>query len=489
MLKSGFESWLPSHCSRRYPAQCMPPQLTALIMAAGQGTRMRSALPKVLHPVCGVPMVHWVVAAARAAGADRVVCITRPGDGVGEALPDGVGEALPEGVESAPQTEGEGTGSAVLAARAALEQSESAVVLSGDVPLISAKVIEGLVASHREEGAAATLLTTDELDPTAYGRIVRAPDDSVERIVETKRTEGVPPEVLALREINIGTYAFDARALLTALDEVGETDGERYLTGVFPLLRERGSKVVAFKTVDTLGAMGVNTRADLMDVTRHAQLRILAAHARAGVTFTAPDTVEVHAGVQIGEDTTVASGVTLRGATRVGAGCMVGPHTTMTDAELGDGVSVLHSVLTECRVADGATIGPFAYLRPEADVRDGAKIGTFVEVKKSVVGRGAKVPHLSYIGDADIGDRANLGAGAITANYHRGAKNRTTIGEGAHTGVHNSFVAPVRVGDGAYTGAGSVITSDVPDGALGVARTPQKNIEGYREQIEQEQQR
>ena len=457
----------------------MAPPLTALIMAAGQGTRMRSELPKVLHPVCGVPMVHWVVSAARAAGADRVVCVTRPGDGVDEALP--------EGVEAAPQGEGEGTGAAVLAARDTLEQSNTVVVLSGDVPLVSAQTIEGLVATHHDEEAAATLLTTDDLDPTAYGRIVRAEDGSVEEIVETKSTEGVPEEVLAIREINIGTYAFDGPALVAALDEVGLTDGERYLTGVFPVFRSRGSMVAAFKTSDTLGAMGVNTRADLMEVTRHAQRRILAAHARAGVSFTAPDSVQVDAQVEIGTDTTIAAGVTLRGATRIGAGCSVGPQTTVTDAELGDGVSVLHSVLAECRVADGATLGPFAYLRPEADVREGAKIGTFVEVKKSVVGAGAKIPHLSYIGDADVGENANVGGGAITANYHRGVKNRTTIGQDAKTGVHNSFVAPVRVGDAAYTGAGSVITDDVPDGALGVSRAPQRNIEGYRERIEEDE--
>src|SRR4051794_14603448 len=352
----------------------MAPQLTALIMAAGQGTRMRSALPKVLHPVCGVPMVHWVIAAARAAGADRVVCVTRPGDGVGEALPDGV--------EAAPQSEGEGTGSAVLAARAALEQSETVVVLSGDVPLVAAEVIAGLVHSHRDEGATATLLTTDELDPTAYGRIVRAGDGSVERIVETKKTEGVPADVLAIKEINIGTYAFAGPELVRALDDVGETDGERYLTGVFPIFRERGLKVAAHKTHDTLGAMGVNTRADLMEVTRHAQRRVLARHAREGVTFSAPDSVQVDANVEIGADTRIGAGVVLRGATRVGAGCELGPQATVTDAEVGDGVTLLHSVLVECRVADGATIGPFAYLRPEADVRDGAKIGTFVEVKK-----------------------------------------------------------------------------------------------------------
>src|SRR3954468_6367393 len=319
----------------------MAPPFTALIMAAGQGTRMKSELPKVLHPVCGVPMVHWVIAAARAAGADRVVCVTRPGDGVAEHLPDGV--------ESAPQIEGEGTGAAVLAARDALESSEAVVILSGDVPLVSAATIEGLVDKHRTENAAATLLTTDGLDPTAYGRIVRDADGSVREIVETKRTEGVPDEVLAIREINIGTYAFDGPELVKALDEVGETDGERYLTGVFPILRERGLPVVAYKTNDTLGAMGVNTRADLMEGTRHAQRRILAAHARAGVTFTAPEAVQVDAGVEIGEDTTIGAGVTLRGATTVGGRCTIGPQATLTDAELGDGVSVLHAVLNECR--------------------------------------------------------------------------------------------------------------------------------------------
>src|SRR3954471_12579816 len=288
-------------------------QLTALIMAAGQGTRMKSALPKVLHPVCGVPMVHWVIAAARAAGADRVVCVTRPGDGVAEQLP--------EGVEHAPQHAGEGTGSAVLAAREALEQSETVVVLSGDVPLVSAELIEDLVAKHRDAGATATLLTTDELDPTAYGRIVRTAEGDVERIVETNSTEGVPPEVLAIREINIGTYAFGGPELVRALDEVAETDGERYLTGVFPIMRERGLTVAAFKTSDTLGAMGVNNRADLMEVTHHAQRRILNRLARDGVTFTAPDSVDIDATVEIGEDTTVGAGVTLRGQTKIGARC------------------------------------------------------------------------------------------------------------------------------------------------------------------------
>jgi bifunctional UDP-N-acetylglucosamine pyrophosphorylase/glucosamine-1-phosphate N-acetyltransferase len=457
----------------------MAPQLTALIMAAGHGTRMRSSLPKVLHPVCGVPMVNWVIEAARAAGADRVVCVTRPGQGLAEALP--------AGAEIVEQTDGEGTGAAVLAAREALEQSDRVIVLSGDVPLTSAELIAGLLDEHEREHAAATLLTTDKIDPTAMGRIVRGAGGLVEQIVETKDPNGVPKEVLANREINIGTYVFDGPGLVRALDAAGvEENGERYLTSVFPILRENGLKIAAYMTDDTLAAKGVNNRADLMEVTRHAQRRILDAHARAGVTFSAPDSVAVDAGVEIGADTTIAAGVTLRGRTRLGERCQIGPQTTITDSELGDEITVPHSFLVGCRIADKVAIGPFAYLRPEADIRTGAKVGTFVEVKKSTIGEGAKVPHLSYIGDADVGSRANLGAGTITANYHRGRKTRTTIGEGVHTGVHTALVAPVNVGDAAYTGAGSVITEDVPEGALAVSRPEQKNIEDYAKRIEEE---
>jgi bifunctional UDP-N-acetylglucosamine pyrophosphorylase/glucosamine-1-phosphate N-acetyltransferase len=407
------------------------------------------------------------------------VCVTRPGQGLAESLP--------AGAEAVEQTEGEGTGAAVLAAREALEQSERAIVLSGDVPLTLAELIQGLLEEHEREGAAATLLTTDKIDPTAMGRIVRGSDGLVERIVETKETDGVPREVLDNREINIGTYVFDGPELVRALDAAGvEPNGERYLTSVFPILREKGLKIAAHMTDDTLAAKGVNNRADLMEITRHAQRRILDHHARAGVTFTAPDSVAIDAGVEIGADTTIAAGVTLRGATSVGERCEVGPQTTITDSELGDEITVPHSFLLSCKIADGVSIGPFAYLRPEADIRAGAKVGTFVEVKKSVVHEGAKVPHLSYIGDADIGSRANLGAGTITANYHRGRKTRTTIGEGVHTGVHTALVAPVNVGDSAYTGAGSVITDDVPDGALAVSRPQQRNIEGYAKKIDEE---
>jgi bifunctional UDP-N-acetylglucosamine pyrophosphorylase/glucosamine-1-phosphate N-acetyltransferase len=460
----------------------MAPQLTALVMAAGHGTRMYSSLPKVLHPVCGVPMLHWVVEAAQEAGAARVVCVTRPDSGVAEALPPGA--------EAAEQTEGEGTGSAILAAREALEQSERVLVLSGDVPLTAPSTVHNLIEEHVGRSASATLLTTELDDPTGYGRIVRD-GDLVEKIVETKSTDGVPEAILAIGEINIGTYVFDAAALLEALDEVGvEENGERYLTNVFPILRSKGKAIARYETDDKLSALGVNNRADLMEVTRHAQRRILDQHARAGVTFTAPDTVAVDKRVEIGQDTTIATAVTLRGHTRIGTACEIGPATTITDSQIGDHVSIPHSFLTRCRVADEVNIGPFAYLRPEADVRDRAKVGTFVEVKKSTIHEGAKVPHLSYIGDAEIGADANLGAGTITANYHRGVKSRTTVGEGVHTGVHTALVAPVNVGTSAYTGAGSVITEDVPDGALAVSypRDSQNNIEGYQQRIDEESQ-
>ncbi len=448
----------------------MADRLTVLIMAAGKGTRMRSALPKVLHPVCGKPMVQWVIDAARDAGAAEVVAITRPGDGVAEGLPDGV--------TVAEQRQGEGTGAAVLAARDAVDGG-TVVVLSGDVPLQSAELIGELVATHREHGAAATLLTTEHLDPTGYGRIVRAADGSVERIVETKHPEGVSPEELAIREINIGTYAFDASELFAALDQVGTEHGEIYLPGALAVLRERGLTVASHVTDDVRSAMGVNDRADLVTVEMEAQRQILLAHAQAGVTFVAPDSICVDAGVTIGADTTIASATTLRGDTAIGSGCTIGPATTITDSTLADGVTAPHSYLVEARVDDGASLGPFAYLRPGAHIGPGAKIGTFVEVKNSEIGAGTKVPHLSYIGDADIGQNSNIGAGNITANYDGQNKHRTTIGDGVRTGVDTAFVAPVDIGDGAYTGAGSVITEDVPEDALAMARSKQTNIDGF----------
>jgi bifunctional UDP-N-acetylglucosamine pyrophosphorylase / glucosamine-1-phosphate N-acetyltransferase len=455
----------------------MPQPFTALIMAAGQGTRMRSSTPKVLHPVCGKPMVEWVVDAARLADAARVVCIVRPGDGVAEGLP--------EGVEVAEQHEGEGTGAAVLAARATVTDGP-VVILSGDHPLVTPAHIDGLLAEHWAQHATATILTTDQLDPTGYGRIVRGANGSVARIVETKYPDGVPPAELAIREVNLGTYVFEASSLYPALDEVGLQNGEVYLTGALPVIGERGGKVVAQLTPDADIALGVNDRAGLMAAEQLAQRRILENHALEGVTFLQPETTRVEADVTIGPDATIGPGTSLIGTTAVGAGCEIGPHATLRDSRVGDGARVLHSYLVEAEIGRAALIGPFAYLRPGTVVHEGAKVGTFVEVKNSDIGAGAKVPHLSYIGDTDVGEKANLGASTITANYDGRKKHRTKLGKSVKTGIHTSLVAPIDVGDRAYTGAGSAITEDVPDGALGIARAKQRNVEGYADRVEED---
>jgi bifunctional UDP-N-acetylglucosamine pyrophosphorylase / glucosamine-1-phosphate N-acetyltransferase len=458
----------------------MAAPFTVLVMAAGQGTRMRSDTPKVLHRLAGKTLVEWVVDAAREAGAERVVAVVRPGDGVAEGLPDGV--------EVAEQRGGEGTGAAVLAAREAVLGSggSAVVVLSGDQPLVTAEQLQSLLAEHAERSAVATLLTTDRLDPEGYGRIVRDSAGDVDRIVETKHTDGVAPEELALREINLGAYVFDAETLFGALDLVDLQDGERYLTGIFPLIRDNGGTIAAHVTDDSDAAIGVNDRAGLMAAEEAAQRRILEDHARAGVTFLQPGTTRVEAGVTIGRDTVIGPGTVLEGATSIGERCELGPHTTVRDATIEDGASVIQSFVREARIGVDAKIGPYAHIRPGTTIGEGAKVGTFVEVKNSDIGAGAKVPHLSYIGDADVGENANLGASTITANYDGRKKHRTKLGKSVKTGIHTSLVAPLDVGDRAYTGAGSTITDDIPEGALGIAREKQKNIEGYADRVEED---
>ena len=466
----------------------MAAPFTVLVMAAGQGTRMRSDTPKVLHRVAGKALVEWVVDAGRRAGAELVVAVVRPGDGVAEGLPDGV--------EVAEQSEGEGTGAAVLAARDTVLAGNgpaptggTVVVLSGDHPLITADQLEGLLAEHRERGALATLLTTEELDPAGYGRVVRDDSGGVDRVFETKHTEGLSPEELAVREVNLGTYAFDANALFDALDRVGIENGERYLTGVLPVIRQNGGTIAAHNTKDADAAIGVNDRVGLMAAEHAAQRRIIDEHARAGVTFLQPGTTRVEAGVTIGRDTVIGPGTVLEGSTTIGEGCELGPHTTARDATIHEGATIVHSFVLGAEVGPGVRVGPFAYLRPGTTVGEGAKIGTFVELKNSDIGAGAKVPHLSYLGDADVGDGSNIGASTITANYDGRKKHRTKLGKSVKTGVHTSLIAPLDVGDRAYTGAGSTITGDIPEGALGIAREKQKNIEGYADRVEEDSQK
>ena len=434
---------------------------------------MRSSLPKVLHPVCGRPMIAWPALAAQEAGAGRVIAIVSPD----RDLTPG----LPEGVETVPQPVPDGTGGAMRAALDAITSSDEVVVLSGDHPLVDAGTIRGLLETHRDTGAVATVMTLELDDPGAYGRIVRDADGSVERIVETKHPDSVADDILAIREINTGTYCFDGPAFAAALGRITNDNqaGEYYLGDVLPLLRADGGLISAYATADANANLGVNDRADLALATAQARRAILERHLLAGVTVIDPATTWIDADVEIAADATIEPGTALRGATTIGADTVVGPHTTADDARIGSNSTILRSHLVDCEVGDDCSVGPFSYLRPGARLANGAKAGAFVEIKNSEIGEGAKVPHLSYVGDADVGAGANLGASTITANYDGQTKHRTKIGDRARISVHTSLVAPVSVGDDAYTGAGAVIRKDVPEGALGVSDAKQRNIEGY----------
>ena len=434
---------------------------------------MRSALPKVLHEICGRPMVAWPILAAKEAGAGRVCVIISPDRDLSAALPNGT--------ETIVQPEADGTGGALRAASEVVRSSDTVLILSGDHPLVSAEIIDELIATHRDADAAATVMTTEMEDPGSYGRIVRSADGDIERIVEAKSPGDATPEELAIKEVNAGTYAFAGPTLADALDRLtnDNAQGEYYLGDTLPLLRESGLRIAAYSAPDPGVNLGINDRADLARVADEARRRILVAHMRSGVTIEDPRATWIDADVEIAADTTILPGTTLRGRSSIGAGSTIGPMTTLIDSRIGERATVIHSYLTSCEVANEATVGPFTYLRPDARIGEGAKAGTFVEIKNSEIGAGAKVPHLSYIGDADVGEGSNLGASTVTANYDGRSKYRTKIGKKVRTGVDTTLVAPVEVGDDAYTGAGSVITEDVPPGALGISRSEQKNVEGY----------
>jgi bifunctional UDP-N-acetylglucosamine pyrophosphorylase / glucosamine-1-phosphate N-acetyltransferase len=445
-----------------------------VILAAGQGTRMRSATPKLLHPLCGRPMIAWPVAAAREAGAGKVVVVDGP-----ERRLEG---SLDHGVEFAIQERPRGTADAVRAAAPYIAPDSTVMVLNGDHPLITARALAGLAEAHARSGAAATLATAVLEDPTGYGRIVRGPDGTVERVVETKAGGDATELELHIREINTGIYAFEGRELLAALEQV-QTDnaqGEFYLPDVVPILRRRERTVAAYEIGDA-SELGVNDRAALAQVRAVAQARIHRRLMDLGVTIVDPAATVIDADVEIGQDSVIAPFSSLHGATHIGERTRIGPLTTLIDMRVGDEATIVHSYALGAQVGDRVSVGPFAYLRPGTVLHEGSKAGTFVEIKNSEIAAGAKVPHLSYIGDADIGERTNIGAGTITANYDGTNKSRTRIGAGAFVSVDTMFVAPVSLGDGAYTGAGSVITEDVPPGALGVARARQRNVEGYAE--------
>jgi bifunctional UDP-N-acetylglucosamine pyrophosphorylase/glucosamine-1-phosphate N-acetyltransferase len=447
-----------------------------VILAAGQGTRMRSAVQKLLHPLCGRPIIAWPIAAARAAGAARILVVDSP-----ERRLEAVAE---DGVELVVQERPLGTADAVKAAAAQIGPDDTVIVINGDAPLITPETLQALVQAHERSGAAATIATMVLDDPSGYGRVVRAPDGTVERVVETKAPGDSTELELHIREVNTGMFAFDGGALIAALREVraDNAQGEHYLPDVLPILRERERTVLAYELSDPDELLQINDRRQLADVTAVAQRQIHERHMLAGVTIVNPAATVIDAGVEIGQDAVIAPFTSLHGATRIGVGSTVGPHSTLIDAQVGEQAKILHAYVTGAVVGNRVSVGPFAYLRPGTVLREGAKAGTFVEIKNSDVGAGSKVPHLSYIGDADIGEGTNLGASTITANYDGYRKHRTTIGDRVKTSVDTTLIAPVSIGDDAYTAAGSVISSDVPPGALGVARSRQSNIEGYAQQ-------
>jgi bifunctional UDP-N-acetylglucosamine pyrophosphorylase/glucosamine-1-phosphate N-acetyltransferase len=416
---------------------------------------MRSATPKHFHPLLGRRMADWVVEAARAVGADPLVVVVSP---------EGAGAF--EGVEVAVQAEPRGTGDALAAARTALEGVEGDLfVLSGDAPALSPGLLRDLLELHRREQAAATILSFRPADPREYGRVIRDEQGAVQEVVEAG---DATPEQLAVDEVNSAIYVFAADRIWPALDQIdtANTQGELYLTDAVRHLVENGERVAAYVAPDPAEAEGVNTRAELAEAAAVLRDRINEAHMLAGVTIVDPRTTWIEADVELEPDATIHPFTVLSGHTKVGAGAVVGPHAVAVDAVIGP----------------EAAVGPFCYLRPGTVLEARAKAGTFVEIKNSHIGEGAKVPHLSYIGDADVGEEANIAAGAITANYRPElgpGKFRTTIGRNVHTGSDNVFVAPVTVGDNAWVAAGSVVTKNVPPGALAIARSKQVNKEGF----------
>jgi bifunctional UDP-N-acetylglucosamine pyrophosphorylase/glucosamine-1-phosphate N-acetyltransferase len=430
-------------------------QLAAVVLAGGMGTRMRSATPKHLHPILGRRLVDWVIEAARAQGPSKIVVVSSPD----------FADAY-DGVDVAVQAEPLGTGHALAAAREAMADHDGEVlVLSGDSPLLTPETLDALLANHRMHRAAATVLTFERADPGSYGRIVRGEDGSVRAIVEAL---DVSEEEVGIDEVNSSIYVFAADKLWPVLERIvpANTQGELYLTDAVRLLVEDGEKVGAQPAFDAREAEGVNTRVELAAATAALRDRINEAHMLAGVTIVDPASTWIDPTVEVDSDSIVEPFTVLRGQTRVGAGASIGPHVVAVDSEIG------------ARVA----VGPFCYLRPGTVLEADAKAGTFVEIKNSRVGEGTKVPHLSYIGDADIGAGTNIAAGNITVNFPHQAgkpKSRTTIGRNVRTGVQNAFVAPIEIGDGAWVAAGSVLTKDVPPGSLAVARARQENKEGY----------
>ncbi|MEV6404358.1 MULTISPECIES: bifunctional UDP-N-acetylglucosamine diphosphorylase/glucosamine-1-phosphate N-acetyltransferase GlmU [Streptomyces] len=448
-----------------------------VVLAAGEGTRMKSAIPKVLHDICGLSLVGHVLAASRELDPEHLVVV------VGHAREKVTAHLaeLDPAVRTAVQEEQNGTGHAV---RMGLEQlgggvDGTVVVVCGDTPLLTGATLAQLAATHHADGNAVTVLTAEVPDATGYGRIVRdEASGAVTGIVEHKDASEAQR---AIREINSGVFAFDGQLLAKALKQVrtDNSQGEEYLTDVLGILREAGHRVGASVAADHREIAGINNRVQLAEARRILNDRLLTAAMLAGVTVVDPATTWVDVAVTFEQDAVVLPGTQLLGATRLAEGAVVGPNTRLKDTTVGAGARVDNTVADGAEVGPQASVGPYAYLRPGTRLGVKSKIGTYVETKNAVIGEGTKVPHLSYVGDATIGEYSNIGAASVFVNYDGEHKHHTTVGSHCKTGSDNMFVAPVTVGDGAYTAAGSVITKDVPPGSLAVARGQQRNIEGW----------
>lgn len=449
----------------------------AVVLAAGEGTRMRSATPKVLHRLAGRSLLEHSVRAVSGAASELVVVVGHGRDAVEEHVTELSG-TLGREIRTAVQDRQLGTGHAVSCGLPALPRTGTVLVTYADIPLLDTETLDALLREHEAEGNAVTVLSAVVTDPTGYGRLLRDPDGQVMGIVEQKDTTTEQAEIT---EINSGVYAFDADVLADALERLStdNAQGELYLTDVLGIARSRGRRVGALVCSDSWLVEGVNDRVQLARLGAELNERLLLHWMHAGVTVTDPGSVWLDCDVTLAPDVTLEPGVQLRAGTTVGNGAVIGPDTTLTGCTVHPGASVVRTHGTEAEIGAGASIGPFSYLRPGTRLGEKAKVGAYVEVKSAEVGAGTKIPHLSYVGNATIGEHSNIGAATVFVNYDGVAKHHTTVGSHARTGADNTFVAPVTIGDGAYTAAGSTVTQDVPPGAMAVARGRQRNIEDW----------
>ena len=455
------------------------PELAVIILAAGQGTRMKSSKPKILHSIAGIPMVSHVLATAEELDARHVVVVVRHERDLVASV---ILEHMPNAI-IIDQDELPGTGRAVELALAGIpaDFDGHVVVMSADVPLLDAATVRALVATHTLAGNALSLLSAHFADPTGGGRIIRGADGDFESIVEQKDATELQRDI---HEVNAGVYVFAIDAVREALAKVGtdNAQNEKYLTDAAAGIKATGARIEAVPVTDHWLVAGINDRAQLSAVAAELNARIVRGWQLAGVSIQDPSTTWIDLAASIGEDVEILPGTQIRGATMIERGAIIGPDTTLVDCEIGESAVVKRSDVTLAVIGANATVGPFSYLRAGSYLGDDGKIGAFVETKNSRIGSGSKVPHLSYIGDTEIGEQSNIGAGTITSNYDGVLKNRTTIGSHVRISSHSVLIAPVRIGDGAYTGAGAIVRKDVPAGALAISVAPQRNMLGWVEE-------